>query len=137
MAAVELLDRVTRALGDEPPLRLAVVFGSVARGQARPDSDVDIGILPADPELPLSAELDLQRRLEQACHRPVHLVRLDHASTLLKWKVVNDGRLVLSDPAHVWPRFVATSAVEFAEYAPQLRVAEDLFRARLAAGTAR
>lgn len=137
MAAVQLFDRVAQALGGEPPLRLAVLFGSVARGKARPDSDVDVGIIPADPELALSAELDLQSRLERACHRPVHLVRLDRASTLLKWKVVNDGRLVLSDPAYVWPRFVATSAIEFAEYAPQLRVAEDLFRARLAAGTVR
>jgi predicted nucleotidyltransferase len=28
-----------------PDLRLVVVFGSVATGKARPDSDVDVGVL--------------------------------------------------------------------------------------------
>lgn len=41
-------------------MRLAVVFGSGARVALRPDSDVDIGIVPSDSELRLAAELDLQ-----------------------------------------------------------------------------
>jgi len=136
-AGGDLIARVDGVLRDGPALRLAVVFGSVARGEHHAGSDVDVGIVPVDPALPLRAELELQRRLEGACGRPVHLVRLDRASTLLKWKVANDGRPVVSDPPHMWSRFVAASAIEFAELAPQLRDAEERFRARLASGPAR
>jgi predicted nucleotidyltransferase len=135
MSAADLVDRVADELRAEPTLRLAVVFGSTARGTQRAESDVDVGIVPVDSELPLRAELALQVRLERVCQRPVHVVRLDRASTLLKWKVANEGRPVVSTPAHAWPRFVATSAIEFAELAPQLRDAEERFRARVANGT--
>src|SRR4029453_12035792 len=36
------------------------LFGSSARGRARPDSDVDLGILSVDEDLPRHAELELQ-----------------------------------------------------------------------------
>ncbi|MEW6270509.1 MAG: nucleotidyltransferase domain-containing protein [Thermodesulfobacteriota bacterium] len=120
------------ALHDGPPLRLGVLFGSFARGTERADSDVDLGIVPMDEALPLRAELEMQARLEQACGRPVHLVRLDRATTLLKWKAACEGRVLLSEPPHAWPRFVAASASEYAELAPQLRAAEERFRARVA-----
>jgi predicted nucleotidyltransferase len=128
----DLVARVEGALRDGPGLQLAVLFGSIARGDHHAGSDVDVGIVPVDPMLPMRAELELQRRLEAACGRPVHLVRLDRASTLLKWKVANDGRPLVNDPPHAWSRFVARSAMEFAELAPQLREAEERFRARLA-----
>jgi predicted nucleotidyltransferase len=86
-----LTDALRRAFAEGPPLRLAVLFGSAARGRTRPDSDVDVGILPNDPDLPLHAELDLQARLERACGRSVDLVRLDRVSSLLKWEVARSG----------------------------------------------
>jgi len=128
----EIVARLTDALPVAPALRLVVLFGSRARGTARPESDLDVGIVPVDRDLPLGGELELQARLEQACGGPIHLVRLDRASTLLKWKVANEGRVLRSDPPHAWARFVAASASEFAELAPQLHAAEERFRARLA-----
>ena len=128
----ELIERLAGALRESTGLRLAVPFGSTARGTRRPDSDLDVGIIPVDPETSLGTELDLQNRLEQACERSVHLVRLDRASTLRKWKVATEGRLLVSNPPHSWPRFVAMSAIEYAEFAPQLEQAEERFRARLA-----
>lgn len=133
----EIVSRLATALRDGPPLHLAVLFGSTARGTHRPDSDVDVGIIPVDRELKLGAELELQARLERTCGRTVQLVRLDRAATLLKWKVANEGRVLACDPPFAWPRFVASSAVEFAEMAPQLRDAEERFRARVAGGKPR
>jgi predicted nucleotidyltransferase len=51
--AETLLATIGDVLADGPPLRLALLFGSAARGRARPDSDVDLGIIPLDPALPL------------------------------------------------------------------------------------
>ncbi|MBA2320945.1 MAG: nucleotidyltransferase domain-containing protein, partial [Deltaproteobacteria bacterium] len=51
MAAVPPeLEQQLRPVLDGAPLRLAILFGSTARGTARPDSDVDIGILSVDPD---------------------------------------------------------------------------------------
>ena len=129
---VDLRALIGRALAEGPPLRLAVIFGSAARGLLRPDSDIDIGIIPCDPRLPLAAELDLQVRLERACARPVDLVRLDRASTLLKWEAARRGAAVLADPPHEFPRFVAAAALEHADLMTALAPAAERFRQRLA-----
>ncbi len=125
------LDVVRTILGEGPPLRLALLFGSHARGRARPDSDVDIGVIPVDPALPLRDELHLQARLERACGRPVQLVRLDHSSTLLKWEAARHGvPLIVRSPTD-HSRFVAHAALEHADLGPALARAAALFHARL------
>jgi len=50
---MEILDRLKHQAAEWPELKLAVLFGSTARGKARPKSDVDLGILldPYSPEL--------------------------------------------------------------------------------------
>lgn len=124
-------------LADSPPLRLALLFGSRARGRARPDSDVDVGIIPVDENLPLHAELALQGRLERACGRPVQLVRLDHANTLLKWEAARHGVLIVARSRADHVRFVARAALEYADLAPALARAGTIFRKRLSTSDSR
>ena len=126
-----LVDCVCRVLAKGPPLRLGILFGSGARGARRPDSDIDLGIVPRDSELPLAAELDLQARLEHACRCPVDLVRLDRAPTLLRWEVARRGVLVWADPPEGFSRFVATAALEHADLMTTLAHAAERFRRRL------
>ena len=119
-----------RVLAAGPPLRLAVLFGSRATGTARDGSDFDIAILPADPELTLHAELELAAALSSALSAEVDLVRLDHASTLLRWQIARDGvPLVTAD--HEWTRFRATAASDHAEIADGLANAARLFHRHL------
>jgi predicted nucleotidyltransferase len=128
----QALECVREILVTGPRLRLAVVFGSRARGTVHAGSDLDVGIIPSDPELPLAAELDLQRRLEAACSTPVDLVRLDRASTLVRWAVARDAQLVLADPPSEFPRFQASAALEHADLMTTLGPAAERFRQRLA-----
>jgi predicted nucleotidyltransferase len=135
MSWVDLLrDRLAPALNAGPPLRLAMIFGSVARGTSRADSDVDIAILPSDPDLTLTAELDLQRVLTAACGRPVDLIRLDRASSLLRWQVARDGRLLFQAGPFEAARFVAEAASEYLDFQPDFDRASALFQKRLADG---
>ena len=102
-----VLDRLIAVLREGSSLRLALLFGSAARDGLRPDSDLDIGILPSDPKMPLHTELDLQSRLERVAGCPVDLVRLDRASTVLKWQAARDGiPLVMRSRADLvlWPK---------------------------------
>ena len=77
-------DRIRQVLRDGPPLRVAILFGSRARGAPRHDSDYDLAILPVDPELPLSQETLLAATLEQAAGAPFDVVRLDRAVPALR-----------------------------------------------------
>ena len=56
----ELIRRLRARLGEWPNLIGAWLFGSVARGEARPDSDIDVAIVVVDLDSP-----DLHQRLTQ------------------------------------------------------------------------
>lgn len=56
-----------------------MLFGSRARGDERPDSDVDIGFVPIDADMTLGDELALQARLERVAARLIAEVALEHA----------------------------------------------------------
>lgn len=131
-AAIE--QSLKAALAAGPPMRLVMLFGSAVSERMRADSDVDIAIWPVDEGLELAPELELQARLSAVCGREVDLVRLDRASTLLRWKVAQSGVCLLASPAVEEPRFRARAGIEHAE----LRVIRDpcaeRFRRRLAAG---
>ncbi len=128
-----IIDDLRQALETGPPLRLAVLFGSAARARLRPDSDLDVGILPRDPDLPLRAELDLQAHLERASLRHVDLVRLDRASTLLRWEVARRSLLIVADPPQEFSRFVAAAALEHADFVSAFGTAAARFLQRLLA----
>ena len=137
MAPVELaLDRIVSALRAGPELRLAMLFGSAAEGRLRPDSDVDIAIVPVDPQLTLAAELDLQASLARACGREVDLVRLDMAPTLVRWQVARNGHPLIEATAGEAARFQASASSEYIDFRPAFEAAAEAFRRRLAGRTA-
>lgn len=98
MTTDEILARLRERLGPAPEGIVAVyLFGSVARGQARRSSDVDVGVLyevtpPATLE-GLGGELAAE--LERAIGRPVDLVVLNRAPADLIHRVLRDGILVV------------------------------------------
>jgi uncharacterized protein len=100
-----LLGRLLEALGKQPNVRLAVLFGSVARGSGHPQSDLDLLVrLRRDDH---RARAELVDALENASGRQVQLVSLEQAAEapLLLADVIEDGR-VLVDRDGDWPRLV-------------------------------
>ena len=126
-------DRIRHVLLEGPPLRLAILFGSHARGTARPDSDLDLAILPVDPALSLRDENLLVTNLERATGASIDLVRLDLAAPALRWRVARDGVVLLSTPPHAAPRFLARAGIEHDELRELEVEAMRRYRARLAA----
>ena len=111
-----------------------MLFGSTAKGTQRTDSDIDIGIVPEDPELSLAEELTLQTELNRVSGRPVDLVRLDRASTILRWQVVRYGRALVEAQPFAAARFRAEAAAEYLDFAPAFERAAENFRRVLTAG---
>ena len=54
-------------------VRSLALFGSVARGEARPESDVDL-LVEFDPPLSFDSYMDAKFRLEALLRRPVDLI---------------------------------------------------------------
>lgn len=73
------------------------LFGSTSRGDARPDSDVDVAVLFDGPQ---PSTLDAPRvvvegDLERVLRRPVDLVALNDAPVDFRNRVLREGRLLL------------------------------------------
>jgi predicted nucleotidyltransferase len=131
------LDLIVAALRSGPPLRLAMLFGSTAKGTQRIDSDIDIGIVPEDPELSLAEELTLQTDLARVSGHQVDLVRLDRASTLLRWQVVRYGQVLVEATPFAAARFTAETVAEYLDFASAFERAAENFRRVLTAGRGR
>lgn len=126
-----LVDRLKTVFAEERSIRLALLFGSEARGRSSTRSDVDIAILPVDPEIPLREELELQQRLELACGRNVDLVRIDRADVLLGWQIARDGVVLAAPDRRDLVRFLARAALDHADLEPMMTRAGETFRRRL------
>jgi len=77
-------------------LAAAYLYGSVARGTARADSDVDLAVLPMLPSTGTleSLQLDLEGELERRLRKPVQIVVLDTAPLDLVHRILLEGILV-------------------------------------------
>jgi predicted nucleotidyltransferase len=83
-----------RLLEGSASVRLAYLFGSVARGEARRSSDLDVGVLFSP--IPAPAQLDLLvTDLEAAVGRRLDLVVLNDAAPLLIHEAIRAGRLIV------------------------------------------
>jgi len=89
MTRDEIKDRLSRALSGRTDVRLAVLFGSQARGTARPDSDVDVAV-----DAPGADELKLCVELQETLGCDVDVVSLRTESIPLLHSIVRDGVVV-------------------------------------------
>ena len=114
-----LLDDLRDRAASLPEIQLAVLFGSTAREQAGPRSDVDIA-LRLDPDSSKSRTLT-EAELGRAAGRPVHIVFLDEAPPLLRFEIARDGVLLLERTPHLWVDFKAKAMVDWWDWAPIAR----------------
>lgn len=116
---MDLLDRLRERAASLPAVRLAVLFGSMARGQGRKDSDVDLGLLLA----PVSRRerLHVEAELARAAKREVDFIDLDEAPPLLRFEITRDGVVILEREEGLWTRFKAKAMVDWWDWAPIAR----------------
>lgn len=98
----ELLAGLKRALRTERDVRLAVLYGSMARGDADPGSDLDLLVALSADDPPAPARLAI--RLGEVTDRDVDVARLDRieaTAPLLLARVLDEGRVIV-DRDGVW-----------------------------------
>jgi predicted nucleotidyltransferase len=90
MSSLPTIVGLADALQSDPRVSAALLFGSVARGQARPESDVDIAVLYAGPSARDSFNRELLTvlgRLSIAAQRDVHLIDLEQVDCAFRRKI--------------------------------------------------
>jgi predicted nucleotidyltransferase len=111
-------------LGNRPEtadIRLLVLHGSRARGDHRPDSDWDFGLV-SDGEADLDAVL--ATLTDVLGTDSVDLVDLRRASALLRYRAARDGVPVLERPVGEFPRFQLEAVQFWCDAGPVIRAAQ-------------
>ena len=99
------------------------VYGSVARGEASDESDIDVAVLYAQEPPPTldGLGLELGYTLEQLLGRPVDLVVLNRAPLDLIHRVLRDGVLVYDSDPSARIRFEVQARSAYFDLLPYLR----------------
>jgi hypothetical protein len=119
-----VVETLTEALhGEDGGLLCAYLFGSAARGEERPDSDLDLAVLFRDdpPRTLAGLHLDLADRLSGVLDgRRIDLVVLNRAPVDLVHRVLRDGVLLLERDRSARIRFEVRARNEYFDLLPHL-----------------
>ena len=109
-------DQLRGVLAGFPNVLLAVLFGSVALGHQRPDSDLDIAIA-AGQALTAAEKIAIIEALAERTGRPVDLIDLKVVAEPLLGQIVRHGRRLLgSDSAY--GQLISRHLFEQADFMP-------------------
>lgn len=117
-------------LAREPDVLVAYLFGSRARGSARPDSDVDVAVL-------LAESADARRRgmeLRAALGDSVDLVILNEAPVALAYRVLRDGVVLVCRDERARTTHWVRTVDHYLDTEPMRRMLEEGTRRRLREG---
>lgn len=126
--------RICIALGDQPDLVAAYLFGSTARGQDHTLSDVDVALLFRDGLSDadrFARTLEIGGALEVALRRPVDVVALNRAPPALCFQVLRHGRLLLERDRTARCLFVMHALNRYYDAKPYLDYHNALLLARI------
>lgn len=135
----DIVKRLQQHLGTRPEILEAYLFGSQARGRAKPHSDLDVAVFIDEataPTSPYGYGADLAADLMRVCERDdVDVVVLNSAPPLLYQRVLCDGIRVCSRDLAATTAREGRALSRYCDYLPQLRKLETLQVARIERGT--
>jgi predicted nucleotidyltransferase len=125
-----LEDRLRQTTASLPEVRLAVLFGSTARGKAGPRSDVDVGVLlePDTPDARLRVEAELGRAVGD---RAVDVIFLKEAPPLLRFEIAKEGVVLHQVQDDLWTDFKTRAMLDWYDWEPIARRMEEAVIERL------
>lgn len=137
-SASDLIVRLGTEIEGWPEVLEAYLFGSVARGEAQPHSDVDLAIFldPAALDRPgFGYDAELGAKLQQVLGRSdVDVVLLNHAGPVLYHRVLRDGTRILARDLAATTTREGYALSRYCDYLPTLRKIEAIHRQRIASG---
>ncbi|MEH6356259.1 MAG: nucleotidyltransferase domain-containing protein [Marinobacter sp.] len=106
-----------------PNIRVAALFGSMALGKERPDSDIDVAVQ-ADKALVANERVTRTEAMALVFNRPVDLIDLRTAGQPLLDQIVSSGVQVVGKK-HRWGNLIYRNIMENEDFVPyQKRILE-------------
>lgn len=129
----EELGRLHEVFRCYPAIRAVYLFGSVAEGHARADSDLDLAVVPRDCSL-REKRLDILTDLARNGFCDVDLVFLDVQDVVLRYEAVRQNQVIYQaedfDRGEMYSRVVR----EYLDFEPYLRIQREAYKRRLLDG---
>lgn len=113
-------------LAELPEVEAIYAYGSLARGDAGPDSDLDLAVL-LPPGGRIADPLDLMAKVSRRVHRDVDLVDLREAGLDLVWELLREGRLLYSRDPERTLAWEAERMTDYADFQPRRAALLDLY----------
>ena len=123
------LEALRETLTAQPAVKLAVLFGSTARGRQGPRSDVDLA-LRLEPATAASRREAIEAAW-RAVRRDIDAVDLDAAPPLLRFQIARDGVVLVEREPRLWSRFKERAMTDWWDWAPTARKIHDAYIRRL------
>ena len=123
-----VVDSLRKALSGRKDIRLALLFGSRARGRARADSDADVAVLGKDLDL-----LSLAADLSSAARVEVDVVSLDDPGYPLLNALLRDSIVLHEGERHAAAAWRSRALLQAETDRPGFERMRDAFLKRLAA----
>lgn len=76
--------------------RLIIIFGSTAKGEEFPDSDIDIAFL-SKKKIDDVARFELQEEIAYKLQKDVDLVDMDKANDVINFEIVTKGEIIFKE----------------------------------------
>jgi hypothetical protein len=129
-----LRTRLTAVLDGFPEVEAAFLFGSVAEGRAGLDSDLDLGLVPAQGDL-RARRLDILTALAAAGFDRVDLLLLDDGAVVPRFEAVRLNQLVYARAGFDLGTYYSRALREYLDFLPYLARQRAALKARLTGGT--
>jgi predicted nucleotidyltransferase len=117
---MDLQERLRERAASLPEVRLAVLFGSTARGQARKGGDVDLGLL-LEPDTQ-EGRLKTLEELERAVDRKIDVALLNEVKPALGLEITRNGILLFEREEGLWTDFRVRAMVAWWDWAPYAKM---------------
>jgi predicted nucleotidyltransferase len=112
--------RLLKVIARHPAVTLAILFGSLAEGAARFESDLDLAVAGTAP-LDRQARIHMVEDLASAFGRPVDLIDLNCLHGPLLHRVLTEGRLILCKDRTQYAELIQRMLAEEADVMPYYR----------------
>jgi predicted nucleotidyltransferase len=109
-------NQLREVLGHFSCISLAVLFGSVAAGQPRSESDLDIAVA-ADQPLTFAEKMAMIQALAEKTGRPIDLIDLATVTEPLLGQIVQHGRRLLGSDT-LYGNLISRHLIEQADFMP-------------------
>jgi predicted nucleotidyltransferase len=141
MSPPTLDEEILRAAETLPGIAVLVLFGSRAQGSHRPDSDLDVAVLPAaslnqaDSRARRYFQADLAVALaDLAPEGRVDVILLDEAPDFLRQRIMETGRVLINRDNEAWKELRVRTMREYGDSEYYRRIYREAQKRRLERG---